>query len=159
MNAPDRETGYCFFSIGTVHSPFDTRESIPMERCTGSDGFVDVEGEIEIFPEFIPGLKDIEGFSHLIILFVFHKTDDNKLTASPPYDHIERGVFATRSPARPNSIGLTVVRLREVRGDRLIVSGLDMIEGTPVLDIKPYTLRDRKKNISLGWLEPFVDKD
>ncbi|MBU4329619.1 MAG: tRNA (N6-threonylcarbamoyladenosine(37)-N6)-methyltransferase TrmO [Acidobacteria bacterium] len=153
------EKGYTFYSIGVVHSPFASRADISRERCVDPDGFNDICGAIEIFPEYSPGLKDVEGFSHLVVLFVFHRSDTEQLTARPPMGHEERGVFATRSPDRPNAIGMTVVRLHGIRGNSLDVSGLDMIEGTPVLDIKPYTLRDRKLDISLGWLEPFVNKE
>lgn len=135
---------YCFQSLGVVHSPFRSPEDIPIERNADPAGFDDVRGEIEIFPDFAPGLKDIDGFSHLFVLFAFHRATEAKLQARPPFDAEVRGIFATRSPRRINALGLTVVKLEGRRDNILSVSGLDMIEGTPVLDIKPYTERDRK---------------
>jgi len=142
-----------FKPIGVVHSPFRKPQDIPKKRVYDTQSYEPVEGELEIFAEFQEGLKDIEGFSHLIILFSFHKSRQEHLTAHPPCQTKTRGVFATRSPHRPNLIGMTVVRLIERNGKILRVSGIDMIEGTPVLDIKPYTSRDQKMDIRLGWIE------
>jgi tRNA (adenine37-N6)-methyltransferase len=139
--------------IGVVHSPFKKKEDIQRERCAFADGFDDIKGEIEIFNEYRAGLRDTEGFSHLIIVFVFHKSQGYKLITKPLLDSRLRGVFSTRSPHRPNPIGLTVVKLISRKGNVLRVAGIDMIEGTPVLDIKPYTSRDFKKTINLGWLK------
>jgi len=144
-----------FKPIGVIHSPFKNPQDIVRERNTDPEGFADVKGEIEIHPEFAAGLDDIDGFSHLIVVFIFHEAAEARLTAHPPYDQKERGVFATRSPHRPNPIGVTVVQLEGRIKNRLSVTELDMVEGTPVLDIKPYTQRDRKENIRLGWLTPF----
>lgn len=144
-----------FTPIGIVHSPFKSPSDIHRERNIRPDGFADITGEIELLPELIQGLKDIDGFSHLIIIFNFHRAEGTSLTAHPPFDSKERGVFSTRSPRRPNPLGVTVVRLIKREGNRLFISGLDMIEGTPVLDIKPYTGRDRKENIRQGWLDSF----
>ena len=108
---------------------------------------------IEVFPEFEEGLTDIEGFSHIHILFVFHKSARSNTISHPPCDDRAHGVFATRSPNRPNAIGLTVVELIKREGNILFVRGADMIDGTPVLDIKPYTLYDIRDNIDKGWLK------
>ncbi len=139
--------------IGIVHSPFKKKEDIARERCIDAHGFEDVVGEVEVFKKYQEGLSDIDGFSHLILIFAFHKSKEKKLTAHPPFDGKERGVFATRSPRRPNPIGMTVARFLGREGNVLRVSGIDMIEGTPILDIKPYTTRDQKEGIALGWLE------
>ena len=147
-----------FKPIGVVHSPFKSPGEITRERNIRPDGFEEIKGEIELLPELVQGLEDIDGFSHLIIIFNFHRATGASLIAHPPFDSRERGVFSTRSPRRPNPLGVTVVRLIRREENRLFIAGLDMIEGTPVLDIKPYTRRDRKENIRQGWLESFQEK-
>lgn len=139
--------------IGLVHSPFANKEDVNADRNRDPEGFLHVRGELEIFPEYAPGLQDIDGFSHLIVIFTFHQAGSGSLWAHPPSDRKRRGVFATRSPSRPNPIGMTVVRFLERRGNRISVAEIDMIEGTPILDIKPYTPRDRKDSPRFGWLE------
>ena len=143
--------------IGIVHSPFLNPEDVGKERNTNPDGFRDVQGKIELFKEYERGLADIDGFSHLFILFHFHRAQESRLIAHPPHGNKERGVFSTRSPRRPNALGLTVVKQLDRKDNILYIADLDMIEGTPVLDIKPYTLREQKANLSLGWLEPYLD--
>lgn len=140
--------------IGFVRSPFKSLENIPEKRRIVSlSDFEDVIGEIEILEEYEEGLRDIDGFSHLIIVFVFHEIKDKKLKVIPPFNGKERGVFSTRSPFRPNPIGMTIVEFLEKKGKILRVKGIDMIDGTPVIDIKPYTIRDSKINIKMGWLD------
>jgi tRNA-Thr(GGU) m(6)t(6)A37 methyltransferase TsaA len=138
--------------IGVVHSSFKTRGDINKKRDNQTNEREDFNGELEIFKEFEPGLKDIDGFSHLIIIFTFHESKQRNLYAYPPHDGKKRGVFATRSPDRPNPIGMTVVKLIKREGNILKVSGIDMIESTPILDIKPYTRRDLKEKATFGWL-------
>ena len=145
--------------IGIVHSSFKTRGDIRRERSSAAKNKEEFKGELEIFQEFEPGLKDINGFSHLIVIFSFHKSEQRKLYAHPPHDGKKRGVFATRSPDRPNPIGMTIVKLLKREGNILKVSGIDMIEGTPILDIKPYTRSDIKNNASFGWLPQKEDSD
>ncbi len=145
-------------SIGIVHSPFKKKEDIDSKKYADSGGFDSVQGELEIFNEFVGGLKDIEGFSHLVVLFAFHKSEGYRLHTKPLLDDTLRGVFSTRSPNRPNPLGMTVVKVIERKGNSLKVSGIDMIEGTPILDIKPYTSRDKKSSIKLGWLEQKKNK-
>jgi tRNA-Thr(GGU) m(6)t(6)A37 methyltransferase TsaA len=147
-----------FKSIGIVHSPFKNPEDIDSKKFADSGGFDIVHGELEVFEEFEDGLKDIEGFSHLVVLFAFHESEGYKLHTKPLLDNTLRGVFSTRSPHRPNPVGMTVVKVIERKGASLKVSGIDMIEGTPILDIKPYTSRDQKSPIKLGWLEPKMKK-
>jgi len=142
-----------FKAIGTVHSPFKKLEDIQSKKYADAQGFDSVQGELEIFKEFEAGLKDTEGFSHLIVLFFFHESEGFKLHTKPLLDDTLRGVFSTRSPHRPNSIGLTIVKVIERKGNILKVAGVDMTEGTPILDIKPYTPRDQKSPIKSGWLE------
>jgi tRNA-Thr(GGU) m(6)t(6)A37 methyltransferase TsaA len=142
-----------FKPIGIVHSPFKDKEDVKRERHRDEKGFSDIKGVVEIYPEFSQGLEDIDGFSHLVVIFAFHKSPPGHLKAHPPFDRKERGVFATRSPHRPNPIGMTVVRFHGRCGSSLHISGFDMIEGTPVLDIKPYTRRDLKPEARFGWLD------
>jgi tRNA-Thr(GGU) m(6)t(6)A37 methyltransferase TsaA len=142
-----------FKPIGIIHSPFKKKEDIDTQKFANSQGFDSVRGELEIFKEYCAGLKDVEGFSHLILIFAFHKSKGCKLHTTPFLDDALRGVFSTRSPNRPNPVGLTVVKVIERKGNMLEISGIDMIEGTPILDIKPYTPRDQKSPIRIGWLE------
>lgn len=142
-----------FEPIGIIHSPLKSREDIPREKLIDPHGFDDVVGEVEVFREFEPGLDDIDGFSHLFLSFVFHESLERNLYAHPPYDGKKRGIFATRSPHRPNPIGLTIVKLTGRERNILRVAGLDMYDGTPLLDIKPYTPRDKKEDAAFGWFD------
>jgi tRNA-Thr(GGU) m(6)t(6)A37 methyltransferase TsaA len=147
-----------FRPIGVVHSPFKTKEDIQPEKYAYPKGFDHIQGELEIFEEFKDGLKDVEGFSHLIVLFTFHRSEGYKLQTKPLLDNTLRGIFAIRSPNRPNPIGLTIVKNLGVKGNRVSAAGIDMLEGTPILDIKPYTPRDQKENIQLGWLKDKIKR-
>lgn len=139
---------FTFRPIGFVHSPFTDTASIPR----GLGARHDAEGSIELLREFEAGLADIEGFSHLYVLWVFDRVEDFSLTAHPPTDNREHGVFATRSPRRPTPIGLTVVELLGRDGASLRVRGVDMLDGTPVLDIKPYLSSIPMEKLRRGWL-------
>ena len=134
--------------IGYVRSEFTDTAAIPK----GLGARHDAEGTLEIRPELEPGLADIEGFSHLYVIWVFDRAGAAELTAWPPSDSRPHGVFATRSPQRPNPIGLTVVELLGREGTRLRVKGLDMLDGTPIVDIKPY-LSNLPGEFRRGWLE------
>jgi tRNA (adenine37-N6)-methyltransferase len=135
--------------IGYVHSPYRQTSAIPK----GLGARHDAEGVIELLREFEPGLLDIEGFSHLFILWVFDRADGSSLIATPPSDLSRpHGVFATRSPRRPNPIGLTVVELLRRDGTALHVRGVDMLDGTPVVDIKPYMSSVPVEKLRRGWL-------
>ena len=147
---------YSFKPIGLVHSPFQKSEDIPREKTLDPEGFKSVRGTLEIFPEFAAGLEEIDGFTYLYVLFVFHQARERKLISHPPHDGQPRGVFATRSPRRPNPLGLTIVRLLSREGRILHVQEIDMTEGTPILDIKPYTPKDIKRDARFGWLEKFL---
>lgn len=134
--------------IGSVKSPFAKTQDVP--RGLGAKH--DAEGVLEILPEFEPGLTDIEGFSHLIVLWVFDRSGGYELLGTPPSDNRQHGVFATRSPYRPNPIGLTVVELLSRDSSRLQVRGVDMLDGTPILDIKPYLSSIPSGALRRGWL-------
>src|SRR5579864_4896196 len=139
---------FTFQPIGFVRSPYkDTRE-IPK----GLGAKHEAEGVLEILAEFAPGLMDIEGFSHLIVIWEFDRSEGFSLVGKPPSDDRSHGVFATRSPRRPKPIGLTVVELLGREGTALHVRGIDMLDGTPILDIKPYLSSIPKENLRRGWL-------
>ncbi len=135
--------------IGVVRSPYTDKAQIPK----GPHAQHEAEGTLDIRPDLEAGLTDIEGFSHIIVLFHFHRAGKAKLRAVPPGESRPRGIFSTRSPHRPNPLGLSVLKLLRRDGRRLEVAGVDIIDGTPVLDIKPYTTRDRKSRIRTGWLQ------
>jgi tRNA (adenine37-N6)-methyltransferase len=139
---------YSLQAIGYVKSPYQEPRDVP--RGLGAKH--EAEGDLEILPEFAPGLADIEGFSHLYVLWLFDRSQGFELTANPPSDNRTHGVFATRSPRRPNPIGLTVVELLGRDGPRLHVRGVDMLEGTPILDIKPYLSSIPPEQLRRGWL-------
>jgi tRNA-Thr(GGU) m(6)t(6)A37 methyltransferase TsaA len=115
---------------------------------------------VELDPAYEEGLADLDGFSHVILLFGLHRSTGYQLTVTPRLDPAPRGLFATRSPRRPNPIGMTVVRLLAVEGCRLRVQGVDMLDGTPLLDIKPYVSRfDGPSGARAGWLEKVLDRE
>jgi tRNA-Thr(GGU) m(6)t(6)A37 methyltransferase TsaA len=134
--------------IGFVSSPYKDAGEVPK----GLGAKHDAEGVLKIMPEFQPGLTDIEGFSHLIVIWAFDRSQGFELLGTPPSDDRPHGVFATRSPKRPNPIGLTVVELLHREGRLLHVRGVDMLEGTPILDIKPYLSSVPPEALRRGWL-------
>jgi len=134
--------------VGFVKSPYTDTSQIPK----GCGATHQAEGVLEIESEFEEGLTDIEGFSHLFVLWVFHKVEGYSLLGTPPSDNRPHGVFATRSPFRPSPIGLTVVELIRREGTRLHVRGVDMLDGTPILDIKPYLSSIPEEKLRRGWL-------
>ena len=134
--------------IGFISSPYTQRGQVPK----GPGAKHDVEGTLNILPEFAPGLTDIEGFSHLFVLWEFDRSEGFDLVAHPPSDNRPHGVFATRSPLRPNPIALTTVELLRREGAVLHVRGLDMLDGTPILDIKPYLSSIPEETLRRGWL-------
>lgn len=134
--------------IGFVSSPYKQTSEVPK----GLGAKHEAEGELKILPEFEAGLTDIEGFSHLIVLWDFDRSEGFALIGTPPSDNRPHGVFATRSPRRPNPIGLTVVELLHREGTSLHVRGVDMLDGTPILDIKPYLSSIPLDELRRGWL-------
>lgn len=139
-----------FTPIGVVHSPFTEPTGTPIQP-RAAEG---VEGTVELLPEYAPGLLDLDGFSHVILLTHLHLSRPARLVVVPYLDDRPHGLFATRSPSRPNPIGLSVVRLLGVEGNLMRVRDLDIVDGTPVLDIKPYVPDfDDREEIKRGWLE------
>ncbi|HYD50984.1 MAG TPA: tRNA (N6-threonylcarbamoyladenosine(37)-N6)-methyltransferase TrmO [Gemmatimonadaceae bacterium] len=138
-----------FSPIGTVRCALTDTAQIPR----GPGARHEAEGLLELRPELEAGLTDIEGFSHLYVLWVFDRVEGWELLAQPPTDDRPHGVFTTRAPRRPNPIGLTVVELLERDGPRLHVRGLDMLDGTPILDIKPYLSSIPAERLRRGWLD------
>lgn len=134
--------------IGLIRSPFTETSQIPR----GCGARHEALGTLEILPEFEQGLTDIEGFSHLYVIWVFDRSEGFELMAQPPTDAKPHGVFATRSPRRPNPIGLTVVQLLGRQAASLQVAGVDMLDGTPILDIKPYLSSIPMNDLKRGWL-------
>jgi tRNA (adenine37-N6)-methyltransferase len=134
--------------IGYVSSPYKDASEVPK----GLGAKHEAEGVLKILPEFEAGLTDIEGFSHLFVLWEFDRSDGFELTGKPPSDNRPHGVFATRSPRRPNPIGLTAVELLSRKSSDLHVRGVDMLDGTPILDIKPYLTGIPMGKLRRGWL-------
>lgn len=138
-----------YFPIGVIRSPFKDISGMPIQP-TGALG---VEGSIELEPEYLPGLRDLEGFSHIILLYHFHLSRGYELEVKPFLDDQRRGLFATRAPKRPNSIGFSVVKLVEKKGNILYIKDVDVVDGTPLLDIKPYVPKfDVRETERTGWL-------
>jgi len=141
--------------IGVIHTLYTRKEDTPIQGCfcPGNHGYV------ELFPEFVAGLKDVDGFSHLILLYHFHKADGFQLLTKPFLDKEKKGIFAIRHFNRPNPIGLSIVRLLEVKGNILEVGEVDMLDGTPLLDIKPYVPQfDIKEHTKNGWYSNASEK-
>ncbi len=135
--------------IGYIRSSYSDTSQVPKGLGTQHA----MEGTLEVLPEFEEGLQDIEGFSHLFILWVFHRSQGYRLVGTPPTDNRPHGVFTIRSPRRPNPIGLTVVELLRRDARLLYLRGIDMVDGTPVLDIKPYMSSIPAETLRRGWLE------
>ena len=138
--------------IGVIHTPFHEVKDTPIQPMAAKG----VRGSIELLPEYAPGLKDIEGFSHLTLVYCFHRITAPALRVVPFMDTVEHGIFATKAPKRPNRIGISTVRLLKVHAHRLEIEEVDMLDGTPLLDIKPfyprYDNRDTEQ-VRIGWLE------
>jgi len=136
--------------IGIIHTPFTSRDGMPIQPTSDAGE----SGTLEIFPEFIEGLKDIEGFSHIYILYHFHKILQTKLIVTPFLDKNPHGIFATRAPSRPNPIGLSLVKLFRVENNIVFIDRIDVLNETPLLDIKPYIPDfEHHQDVRVGWLE------
>jgi tRNA-Thr(GGU) m(6)t(6)A37 methyltransferase TsaA len=136
-------------AIGVIHSPFTDKSQTPIQPTRSQ-----AVGRVEVFPEFADGLHDLEGFSYIILLYAFHQSNGYSLQVKPFLDDHLRGLFATRYPYRPNPIGLSVVRLLARRENILDIEGIDMLDGTPLLDIKPYVPDfDVHIDARTGWYE------
>jgi tRNA-Thr(GGU) m(6)t(6)A37 methyltransferase TsaA len=141
--------GYNLRPIGVIHSPFTEKDRTPIQPNRSQ-----AIGSVEVYPEFAAGLQDLDGFSHLILLYLFHRADGYSLLVEPFLDQQEHGLFATRYPMRPNPIGLSIVRLKILRENFLTVEGIDVLDGTPLLDIKPYIPDfDARLDVRAGWYE------
>jgi tRNA (adenine37-N6)-methyltransferase len=140
---------FTFRPIGFARTPYNDTKQIPK----GFGAKHDAEGVIEIAPEFEAGLQDIDGFSHIFVVWQFHRSEGFELVGTPPIADKPHGVFATRSPRRPNPIGLTVVELLRREGAKLYVRGLDMLDATPILDIKPYLSNVPAEKLRRGWID------
>ncbi|MBN1809305.1 MAG: tRNA (N6-threonylcarbamoyladenosine(37)-N6)-methyltransferase TrmO [Planctomycetes bacterium] len=142
-------------SIGIIHSEHTRAEDTPIQPVFAEQ----CKGRAEIFPEYADGLKDIEGFSHIYLIYHMHRAGSARLTVKPFLQDVERGLFATRAPCRPNPIGISIVELVGREGNVLNLKGVDVLDGTPLLDIKPYIARfDRITTAHDGWQEEVDDK-
>jgi tRNA (adenine37-N6)-methyltransferase len=140
---------YFMSPIGTIHSPFTDKSKTPIQASRSQ-----AKGSVEVYPEFAEGLQDLEGFSHIFLLYAFHESSGYSLLVKPFLDDKLHGLFATRYPYRPNPIGLSVVRLTARQGDILEIEGVDMLDGTPLLDIKPYVPDfDVRIDTRNGWYD------
>ena len=139
-----------FTPIGIIHTPFKTIENIPIQPAAGKT----IEGWIEIFDEYTEGLSDLDGFSHIYLLFHLHRSKNYSLKLIPFLDTVKRGVFSTRSPARPNPLGLSIVEIVSIHDNIINIKGIDILDGSPLIDIKPYVPDfEVTKNIKKGWFE------
>jgi len=144
-----------YWPIGIIRSPFTQRQGMPIQAAFAQG----VSGTVELEPQYVDGLKDLDGFSHIILLYHFHLSEGYQLQVRPFLDEETHGVFAMRAPNRPNAIGISVVRLERIEGTKLYVSDLDIVDGTPLLDIKPYVPRfDDRSNVRIGWLEKRIHR-
>ena len=144
-----------FKPIGVIHSPFKEPEGTPIQPA-GAKG---IDGTVEVFPEYAEGLKDVEGFSHITLIYHFHLSKVAPLKVKPYMDNEAHGVFAMRGPSRPNPIGISIVRLLRIKENILHIQDVDIVDGTPLLDIKPYVPEfDIRKAEKTGWLEKNVHK-
>lgn len=144
----DAQTQFTVRPIGVVHTLFASPDGVPIQAAR-SDAF----GRVEVYPEYAPGLKDLDGFSHIILVYWFHRAKGFSLAVRPFLDDQPHGLFATRYPARPNPIGLSVVELVAVDDCTLHVRGVDVLDGTPLLDIKPFVPAfDHREGARVGWL-------
>ena len=142
-------------AIGVIHTPFQKPKGTPIQPTAS----VDVEGTVELFPEYAEGLADLEHFSHIYLIYHFHLSKKASLKVKPFMDDNEHGVFAMRAPSRPNPIGISIVRLSKIEKNILYIKDVDIIDGTPLLDIKPYVPEfDYRKVDKTGWLEQNVQK-
>lgn len=140
---------YLMRPIGTIHSPFSDKSQTPIQAARSQ-----AQGQVYVFPEFAEGLEGLEEFSHIYLLYVFHRSEPFTLRVQPFLDDRQHGLFATRYPCRPNPIGLSVVQLAGRNGNTLDIKGVDVLDGTPLLDIKPYVPDfDLRVDVRAGWYE------
>lgn len=136
--------------IGVIHSPFHSLEEMPIQPTSDASE----PGTVETYPEYRDGLKDLEGFSHIYLLYHFHKMHQSKLLVTPFLDTEPHGIFSTRAPSRPNPIGLSLVKIIRIENNLIHVAQVDVLDGTPLLDIKPYVPEfENIHDVRVGWLE------
>ena len=136
--------------IGIIRTPYTEPKEMPIQGRFKDD----VEGWIELREEYDPGLKDLDGFSHLVLIYYFHRSDREELQGRPYLEDETHGIFAIRSPHRPNHLGLSIVRLQRIEGNRIYFTEVDMLDGTPLLDIKPHVEHfDRREGVKSGWVD------
>ena len=141
--------------IGVVHSPFKKPQNVPIQAAISKG----IKGTVEVVRRYVEGLKDLEGFSHIILIVHFHKSKAYSLLVKPYLDENLRGLFSTRAPSRPNPIGISIVRLTRIEDNILYIEDLDIIDGTPLLDIKPYVPNfDQRKKVRIGWLRNKIER-
>jgi tRNA-Thr(GGU) m(6)t(6)A37 methyltransferase TsaA len=139
-----------FSPIGTIRTPFESKSGIPIQSAVGGD----TTGKVVLDAQFVDGLKDLDGFSHVHLIYVFDRHDDYALQVRPYMDETPRGLFATRAPKRPNAIGLSLVEIISIDHNEILFRGVDMLNNTPLLDIKPYFGEfDTRPNARCGWLD------
>jgi tRNA-Thr(GGU) m(6)t(6)A37 methyltransferase TsaA len=144
-----------FKPIGVIRTSFHSLEEMPIQPSSDTSG----PGTVEVFPEFAEGLRDLEGFSHIYLIYHFHKVRRSQLTVTPFLDSKPHGVLATRAPSRPNPIGLSLVRLVRIENNLVYIEGADVLDETPLLDIKPYVPEfENIGEVRTGWLEAVKDK-
>jgi tRNA-Thr(GGU) m(6)t(6)A37 methyltransferase TsaA len=148
MEESMNDQGITFFPIGVIRSEHQVAKETPIQPVYAQG----CRGRVELLPQFAAGLRDLEGFSHLYLIFHFHRAEPARMIVKPFLQDIERGIFSTRAPCRPNAIGLSIVELLRVEGNVLHLNGVDILDGTPLLDIKPYSARfDRIADTRNGW--------
>ena len=146
---------FLFKPIGIIHTEFNKKINIPIQPV-----FSKSKGTVELFPEFVKGVKDLDDFSHIILVYYFHKSKGFELLVRPYLDEIKRGVFATMAPKRPNPIGFSIVKLEKIEENILYLEGVDMLDKTPLLDIRPYIESFYpKEKIKHGWIKDKINKN
>jgi len=136
--------------IGVIHSPYKKNENIPIQGRFKNN----VEAWVELKKEYVKGLKDLDGFSHAILIYYFHESTKEELEGKPFLEKNKHGIFAIRSPHRPNHIGISTVKIKNIKGNKIYFTQVDMIDGTPLLDIKPYVKYfDNRENVVSGWID------
>jgi tRNA (adenine37-N6)-methyltransferase len=154
QDEPETRDGMVFVAIGTIHSPYTDPAGMPIQPLSGAG----VRGSITLDPVFQAGLSDLAGFSRIILIYAFHRSRGYSLSVTPFLDTIPHGIFATRAPRRPNAIGLSIVRLVQVNDNELIIEDVDVLDGTPLLDIKPYVPAfDCFPDEKAGWFASCCD--
>ncbi len=145
-----------FQYIGKIHSQFKEKQGMPIQGALSKES----NGIVEIFPEYKDGLKDVESFSHIYLIYEFHESKGYSLLTKPFLEDVYHGVFATRAPRRPNPIGISIVSIDKIVDNEIYVSEMDILDGTPLLDIKPYVAAfDARKNAIDGWVKNNIDNE